>query len=68
MAFKNPWRAKSWDRFAVPRPFSDAVAVGTRPIFVPPNIERDQLESYRLHIEQEMNDVQNEADEWVEKF
>jgi hypothetical protein len=44
------------------------VAVGTRPIFVPPNIERDQLESYRLHIEQEMNDVQNEADEWVEKF
>ncbi|MFM7315402.1 MAG: lysophospholipid acyltransferase family protein [bacterium] len=68
MAFKNPWRAKSWDKFAVPRPFSDAVAVGTKPIFVPPNIERDQLDEYRMLIEREMNDVQNEADEWINQF
>ena len=27
MAFKRPWRAKSWDRFCVPRPFSPAACV-----------------------------------------
>ena len=27
MAFKKPWRARSWDRFAVPRPFSPAACV-----------------------------------------
>lgn len=68
MAFKNPWRAKSWDRFAVPRPFSDAVAVGTRPIVVPPDLGREQLEEYRIRVEREMNEVQDEADQWIQEF
>ena len=27
MAFQRPWRARSWDRFCVPRPFSPAACV-----------------------------------------
>ena len=48
MAFKRPWRAKSWDRFAVPRPFSPAACVVPEAVIVPPDADRDTIESCRL--------------------
>ena len=68
MAFKKPWRINSWDKFAIPKPFSPAVAVGTKPIIVPPGVNRDTLEHYRAMIERDMNEVQDEADQWIEQF
>ena len=68
MAFKRPWRAKSWDKFAVPRPFSHAVCVGTEPVIVPPHADRATLEHYRLEIETRMQKAMNEAEEWVESI
>src|SRR5262249_48313310 len=38
-AFERPWRQKSWDRFAIPRPFSRARAVISGFIDIPPNLE-----------------------------
>lgn len=38
-AFERPWRQKSWDRFAVPRPFSRARAVISGFIDIPPNLQ-----------------------------
>src|SRR5438132_4052415 len=37
-AFDRPWRQKSWDRFAIPRPFSRARAVISPFIDIPPNL------------------------------
>ena len=36
MAFQDPWRARSWDRFAVPRPFRAAACVVPEPSWSPP--------------------------------
>ena len=44
MAFKKPWRAKSWDRFCVPRPFSPAACVVPDAVVVPADADRDTIE------------------------
>jgi hypothetical protein len=38
-AFERPWRQKSWDHFAIPRPFSRARAVISGFIDIPPHLE-----------------------------
>ena len=66
MAFQRPWRAKSWDRFAVPRPFQTAACVVPKPILVPADADRETLEHYRLEVETRMNLATLEAENWVE--
>ena len=68
MAFRNPWRARSWDRFAVPLPFRAACAVAPEPVVVPPDADRDDLESYRLEVERRMNTATDEAEHWVKRL
>src|SRR6478752_4996603 len=54
MAFQRPWRAKSWDRFAVPRPFGAAACVVPLPVVVSPDADREALEASRLEVERRM--------------
>jgi lysophospholipid acyltransferase (LPLAT)-like uncharacterized protein len=68
MAFKDPWRAKSWDRFAVPRPFSHACCVTPAAIMVPPRADRETLEASRAEIERRMLAASEEAERWVAEF
>lgn len=68
MAFRRPWRANSWDRFAVPRPFQPAACVVPPPVFVPADADRDTIESCRLEIEQRMQRATDEAEAWVEEL
>lgn len=68
MAFSRPWRAKSWDRFAVPRPFSAAACVTPAPLLVPPDADRDTIEDYRREVERRMNEATDEAEAWVERL
>ncbi len=64
--YDRPWRAKSWDRFAVPRPFSRARAVVSPEIFVPPGLDRPGLERWRLRVEQILNQLTDQAESWAE--
>jgi lysophospholipid acyltransferase (LPLAT)-like uncharacterized protein len=55
-AFSNVWRAKSWDRFAVPLPFSSLWCVAGSAIYVPAQLSqaghdywRDKVERAMLH-------------------
>jgi lysophospholipid acyltransferase (LPLAT)-like uncharacterized protein len=57
VGFDRPWRLRSWDRFAIPKPFSLAVCLVGRPIVVPPDSDRKHLEHYRCHVEEAMNDL-----------
>ena len=41
IGYDRPWRLNSWDRFAVPRPFSRARAVLSPQMFIPPDLDRD---------------------------
>lgn len=61
----RPWRMPSWDRFAVPRPFSRVRCVlGTRHYY-PPDLERDALETHRVQLEQTLNGLCDSADRWA---
>jgi lysophospholipid acyltransferase (LPLAT)-like uncharacterized protein len=66
MAFRRPWRLRSWDRMALPRPWSSAVCVTGTPIRVPADADRDVLEEFRRRVEQEMLRLTDLAEAWVE--
>jgi lysophospholipid acyltransferase (LPLAT)-like uncharacterized protein len=66
-AYDRPWRLRSWDRFAIPRPFSRARAVFGPPLRVPPKLDRRGLERYRLWFEQLLNWLTEEAETWAER-
>src|SRR3954451_19956170 len=68
MAFRDPWRLGSWDRFAVPRPFCEAVCVAPEAIHVPPDADRETIEGYRVLIEKRMQAATLEAEAWVEQL
>jgi lysophospholipid acyltransferase (LPLAT)-like uncharacterized protein len=57
IAFDRPWRARSWDRFALPRPWSLATCVTAEPIVVPKDAGREELEDYRIRVGQELTEL-----------
>ena len=61
----RPWRLNSWDRFAIPRPFSRARAVVTGEIHVPPGLDRQALEHWRRRIQRLLNRLSDEAEAWA---
>jgi lysophospholipid acyltransferase (LPLAT)-like uncharacterized protein len=62
VGFDRPWRAKSWDRFCLPRPFHRAVSVTSQPIVVPTDAGRDILEQYRLRVQEQMDYCAEQAE------
>jgi lysophospholipid acyltransferase (LPLAT)-like uncharacterized protein len=62
----RPWRANSWDRFAVPRPFSRGRAVIGPPMMLPPNLDRTGIENCRVRVERLLNCLTLEAEAWAE--
>lgn len=61
----RPWRAGSWDRFAIPKPGSRARGIMGPEIFIPPNLDRRQLELRRQGVERLLNDLTTEAESWA---
>ncbi len=59
------WRLPSWDRFAVPWPFSPAVGIFGKPLWVPAGSGRDDLEVHRQAFEQAMLETTRLAEEWA---
>ena len=64
--FDRPWRVPSWDRFAVPRPFSRGRAVVSPEIHVPADLDRTGLEQFRQKTEATLNHMTEEAESWAE--
>jgi lysophospholipid acyltransferase (LPLAT)-like uncharacterized protein len=62
----RPWRAKSWDRFAVPRPWTRARCVTGPPLVVPAAVDREELERYRQQFESSLLRVTDIAERWAE--
>jgi lysophospholipid acyltransferase (LPLAT)-like uncharacterized protein len=50
----KPWRLESWDRMAVPRPWSLATAVTAGLVRVPDDVSKAELENYRSLVEKRM--------------
>lgn len=56
------WRAKSWDRTLIPRPFGAIDMVLGQEIAVPPDLDRDGIETQRLRVEAELLRVTEAAE------
>lgn len=60
------WRLDTWDKFALPKPFSRVRLILGPKIWIPPKRERDDLENYRLGLAKLMNDLTEQAQGWAE--
>ena len=56
------WRLSSWDRLAIPKPFSRGVQIFGAPIYVPHDADAMTLDGLRLQIEDALNALGGEAD------
>jgi lysophospholipid acyltransferase (LPLAT)-like uncharacterized protein len=54
-AVDRAWRLRSWDRFAVPKPFSTVVCAYAPPIPPPSSTDPEEVEAKRLEVESVMN-------------
>src|SRR5205823_5818788 len=54
-AFHRAWRLRSWDRFALPWPWSAVECVTTDPVVVPEDADKGRLEEYQRRVEQALN-------------
>ncbi len=66
IGFTRAWRAKSWDRFAIPRPFSTITAVLADPIVIPRDLDNQGLERCRIQVEESLLGATQAAERWAE--
>jgi len=62
VGFSSYWELPSWDRFRIPKPFSRALMFYGDPIQIPSNINEEEMERYRLLLEQTMKEMTEKAD------
>ena len=65
LGYDRPWRLRTWDQFAVPRPFSRGrIVLGPR-IQIPRDLDRSGMERYRQQTEQLLERLTFEAESWA---
>jgi lysophospholipid acyltransferase (LPLAT)-like uncharacterized protein len=64
-SYSRAWRAKSWDRFAIPWPGSTVFCVISEPLIVPPDLNRDGVRHWRDIVQQHFDNVTNASDSWA---
>lgn len=65
LGYDRPWRAGTWDRFAIPRPWSRARGVISRAIAIPSGLDREGLERHRRGVERLLSHLSDEAEAWA---
>jgi lysophospholipid acyltransferase (LPLAT)-like uncharacterized protein len=68
IGFVRAFRFQSWDRFALPLPFSMMVGVVGDPIFVPRELDRTGLTHWAERVQGEMLKLTALADEWANRI
>jgi lysophospholipid acyltransferase (LPLAT)-like uncharacterized protein len=66
IGWQRCWRFRSWDRFALPTPWTLGACVTTEPIAVPPDINDDELENYRLRAQDSLLWATQCAQDWAD--
>lgn len=66
VGFCRAWRLPTWDRFAVPLPFTGVRLVFGPRIQIPAQLGRDQLERYRQQVQGQMDQVTEQAEAWAD--
>jgi len=65
IGYDRPWRMSSWDRFAVPRPFSRGRIISSPMFSIPKRLSRDDLEHYRQKFETLLTQLTDQAESWA---
>ncbi|HQL72518.1 MAG TPA: lysophospholipid acyltransferase family protein, partial [Phycisphaerae bacterium] len=63
----RPKRIRNWDRTILPRPFSACRCVFLTPIEIPRRLSREQMEHYRLEVQQAVGDAQDRAEDLAQR-
>jgi lysophospholipid acyltransferase (LPLAT)-like uncharacterized protein len=66
LGYDRPWRLPTWDRFAIPRPYSRARAMVSPPIHLPADLDREGLERHRRWLESTLNQLTTDAERWAQ--
>jgi len=62
-AAKKAWRPwAKWTNLVIPKPFTTVFAIGGEPVSVPQGLARNELEPYRVKLQQRMDELTREAD------
>jgi lysophospholipid acyltransferase (LPLAT)-like uncharacterized protein len=67
VGWESAWRARSWDRFAVPRPYSTAYCIVGPALYLPDQLDRPGLEFQRQRVETALRTVTEAAERWAER-
>jgi lysophospholipid acyltransferase (LPLAT)-like uncharacterized protein len=65
IALERAWRFKSWDRFALPHPYSLVKIITGAPVWVPERLDDAGMESYRALVEERLNFLTENAERWL---
>ena len=66
VGLRSCWRAKSWDRFAVPKPCTRAKVVSGKVFEIPKKVRTEDLEHYAKLAQAELDRVTLIAEHWAE--
>jgi lysophospholipid acyltransferase (LPLAT)-like uncharacterized protein len=66
VGYDRPWRLKTWDRFAISRVGTRSRVIVSPAMAIPPDLDRDGIEHYRLRVEQLLHRLTIEAEAWAE--
>jgi hypothetical protein len=65
IGYDRPWRLRTWDRFAIPRPASRGRIVVSPRIQIPQQVSRPALQRYRCQVERLLERLTLEAEAWA---
>lgn len=65
VGYDRPWRLNTWDRFAIPRPFSKARVIFGPKIHLPRRLNRDAMEESRYKTQVLLNEINDFAETWA---
>ena len=51
------WKLKSWDEFQIPKPFAKLQIIVGKPIAIPPDLNTEEMEKYRLIAENSLKEI-----------
>lgn len=61
-AAENAWFLKRWDNFMIPKPFSRVVVGVGEPVEIPPSVALDDIEPYRLNVQEAVMSLMRECE------
>lgn len=62
------FQARSWDRLQIPLPFTKAIVVIGKPIYVPSDKGNEETEDCRQQLQSSLDELRQRGEEWRERF